>query len=55
MRIRNRSRLTVAAAADLMPSLPAIDDQTATVGTAFSLTFDAATSGDAPVDLQRQW
>ena len=41
--------LTVAAAADLMPSLPAIDDQTATVGTAFSLTFDAATSGDAPL------
>ena len=34
---------------DLMPSLPAIDDQTATVGTAFSLTFDAANSGDTPL------
>ena len=41
--------LTVSAAVDLMPSLPAIDDQTATVGTAFSLTFDAATSGDTPL------
>ena len=36
-------------AADLMPSLPAIADQTATVGTAFSLTFSAATSGDPPL------
>ena len=41
--------LTVSAAADLMPSLPAIDDQSATVGTAFSLTFDAATGGDTPL------
>ena len=36
-------------ATDLMPSLPAIADQTATVGTAFSLTFNAATGGDAPL------
>ena len=36
-------------AADLMPSLPAIADQTATVGTAFSLTFSAATGGDPPL------
>ena len=36
-------------ATDLMPSLPAIADQSATVGTAFSLEFDAATSGDAPL------
>ena len=36
-------------AADLMPSLPAIADQAATVGTAFSLTFSAATSGDPPL------
>ena len=41
--------LTVSAAADLTPSLPAIADQTATVGTAFSLTFNAATSGDTPL------
>ena len=40
----------VVSAADLMPSLPAISDQTATVGTVFSLTFAAATSGDAPLD-----
>ena len=33
-------------AADLMPTLPAITDQTATVGIAFSHTFDAATGGD---------
>ena len=36
-------------AVDLTPSLPAIDDQSATVGTAFSLTFDAATSGNTPL------
>ena len=36
-------------ATDLMPSLPAIADQTATVGTAFSLTFNAATGGDTPL------
>ena len=42
--------LTVSAAADLTPSLPAIANQTATVGTAFSLTFNAATSGDTPLD-----
>ena len=41
--------LTVSAAADLMPTLPAIADQTATVGTAFSLTFNAATGGDTPL------
>ena len=34
---------------DLMPSLPTIFSQTATVGTAFSLTFDAATGGDPPL------
>ena len=32
-----------------MPSLPAIANQSATVGTAFSLTFNAATGGDAPL------
>ena len=41
--------ITVSAAADLTPSLPAIANQTATVGTAFSLTFTAATSGDTPL------
>ena len=39
----------VVSAADLMPTLPAIADQTATVGTAFSLTFDAATGGNTPL------
>ena len=37
------------AAADLMPSLPAIFSQSATVGTVFSLTFTAATGGDPPL------
>ena len=32
-----------------MPSLPAIADQSATVGTAYSLTFAAATGGDTPL------
>ena len=41
--------ITVSAAADLTPSLPAIANQTATVGTAFSLTFNAATGGDTPL------
>ena len=41
--------LTVSAAADLMPSLPAIANQSATVGTEFSLTFNAATGGDTPL------
>ena len=41
--------ITVSAAADLTPSLPAIANQTATVGTAFSLTFTAATGGDTPL------
>ena len=41
--------LTVVAAADLMPSLPAIADQSATVGTVFTLTFTAATGGDTPL------
>ena len=36
-------------APDLIPSLPAIADQTATVGTAFSLTFTAASGGDPPL------
>ena len=36
-------------AADLMPTLPSIADQAATVGIAFSLTVDAATGGDAPL------
>ena len=36
-------------ATDLMPTAAAIADQSATVGTAFSLTFDAATGGDAPL------
>ena len=34
---------------DLMPSLPPIFSQSATVGTAFSLTFSAATGGDPPL------
>ena len=34
---------------DLMPSLPTIFSQSATVGTAFSLTFSAATGGDPPL------
>ena len=37
------------AAVDLMPSLPTIFSQSATVGTVFSLTFDAATGGDPPL------
>ena len=41
--------ITVSAAADLTPSLPAIANQTATVGTAFSLIFNAATGGDTPL------
>ena len=41
--------LTVSAAADLTPSLPAIANQSATVGTVFSLTFSAATGGDTPL------
>ena len=41
--------VTVNAPVDLMPTLPAILDQTATVGTDFSLTFTAATGGDLPV------
>ena len=39
----------VVSAADLMPTLPTIADQTATVGTAFSLTFAAATGGNSPL------
>ena len=35
--------------ADLLPTAAAIADQSATVGTAFNLTFDAATGGDAPL------
>ena len=42
--------LTVSAAVDLMPSLPSIANQSATVGTVFSLTFNAATGGDTPLD-----
>ena len=34
---------------DLMPSLPAIFSQSATVGTFFTLTFSAATGGDPPL------
>ena len=41
--------LTVSAAADLTPTLPAIANQSATVGTVFSLTFSAATGGDSPL------
>ena len=37
------------AAADLMPSLPPIFSQSATVGTFFTLTFTAATGGDPPL------
>ena len=40
---------TITTTTDLMPSLPAIADQTATVGTAYSLTFTAATGGDTPL------
>ena len=36
-------------AADLMPTAAAIADQSAIVGTAFSLTFDAAIGGDTPI------
>ena len=39
----------VVSAADLMPSLPGISNQSATVGTVFSLTFAAATGGDTPL------
>ena len=40
---------TITTTTDLMPSLPAIADQSATVGTVYSLTFAAATGGDTPL------
>ena len=36
-------------AADLLPTAAAISNQSATFGTAFSLTFDAATGGNTPL------
>ena len=44
--------LTVSAAVDLMPSLPSIADQSATVGTSFSLTFNAAPVATLPWIIQ---
>ena len=43
------TRVTIVTPPDTTPSLPSISNQTATVGTVFSLTFTAATSGNAPL------
>ena len=39
----------VIAAADLMPALPAVADQSGVVGTAFSVTLPTATGGNPPI------
>ena len=39
----------VVSAADLTPTAPAIDDQTATVGTAYTQTLDVGTGGNTPL------
>ena len=49
------SETITTSAADLMPSLPAIFSQSATVGTAFSLTFLAATWRRSAPHLFGQW